>query len=458
MTEQELQSIIEQGEGYFTEFKRNFTSDIKKEMVSFANASGGKIFLGVEDKGTISGVKIRNELLSKVQGAASDCDPPILISTQKIGSNVLLVNVTEGQAKPYRSTNGFYIRNGANAQKMRTNDILEYIEQEGRIRFDEQIRTDVDYKKYFSVKKWQNFARLSKIDASQNYNFILKSLGAVKETNGTEYFTNAGILLFAETPMYLLPQSSIACVLYKGNEKVNIIDRKEFDDDIISNIDATISFLKRHINISAKIESLHRRDIWEIPEIALREAVVNAVVHRDYFEKGARILVEIFDNRISISNPGGLPKGLDVKDFGKFSVTRNSVLASILLRTDLIEKLGTGIGRINQALKNEGHKNANFEFSRFFAVIFDRNNIVGKTREETTQKNTQETTQETTQKIIEILKNNPTISRKEIALLIDDITEDGVKYQINKLKQAGILKRVGADKGGYWKIIIKENK
>ena len=459
MTEKELHTIVKQGEGYFTEFKRNVNADIKKEMVSFANSSGGKIFIGVEDDGTISGIKITNELLSKVQTAANDCDPPISITTQKIGSNVLLINVKEGQAKPYRSTNGFYIRNGANAQKMRTDDILEFIEQEGRIRFDEQVRKEIDYKKYFSEKKWLNFARLARIDATQKPDFILKSLGAVKEIDENNYFTNAGVLLFAKTPVYFVPQSSIACVLYKGNEKVTIIDRKEFDNDIISNISEAISFLKRHINISAKIEGLYREDVWEVPEVALREAVVNAVVHRNYLEKGARILVEIFDNRISISNPGGLPKGLELKDFGKYSVTRNSVLASILLRTELIEKLGTGIRRINNALTDAKQPNANFEITSFFAVVFDRNynlKTTTKTTQKTTQKTTLKTTQKTTLKILNLISSNPQISRRELSNKIKNITEDGIKYHLNKLKNEGKLKRIGADKGGHWEIINEE--
>ncbi len=458
MTKEELHKIIKQGEGYFTEFKRNVNSDLKREMVSFANASGGKIFIGVEDDGSISGIEISNELLSKVQAAANDCDPPITISTQKIGENVLLINVKEGQTKPYRSTNGFYMRNGANAQKMRTDDILEFIEQEGRIRFDEQVRKDVDYKKHFSEKKWQNFARLARIDTSQNPDFILKSLGAAKEIDKNNYFTNAGILLFVDTPVYFVPQSSIACVLYKGNEIVHIIDRKEFDDDIISNINDTISFLKRHINISAKIEGLYRKDVWEIPEIALREAVVNAVVHRNYLEKGARILVEIFDNRISISNPGGLPKGLEPKDFGKYSVTRNAVLASILLRTELIEKLGTGIKRINNALTDAQLSNANFEFSRFFSVVFYKNanlKTVAKSSEKGSEKSSEKGSEKSSEKIIKFIKLNNKITITELAEKIA-ISTRAVEKQITNLKEKGVIERIGADKGGHWIVVHNE--
>ena len=148
-------------------------------------------------------------------------------------------------------------------------------------------------------------------------------------------------------------------------------------------------------------------------------------------------------HRIIISNPGGLPKGLEPKDFGKYSVTRNSVLASILLRTELIEKLGTGIRRINNALNDAELSNANFEFSRFFAVVFDKN---------TDLKTTNKTVEKTREKIILLIKENEEITSKILAQKTG-ITEKGIEYQLNKLKSENIIKRIGADKGGHWEII-----
>ncbi len=145
------------------------------------------------------------------------------------------------------------------------------------------------------------------------------------------------MLFFTKSTEFLLLQAKVVCVLYKGTEKLHILDKKDFYGNIIQNIEDAVMFVKRHINIEYKIENLRREEIPEIPDIALREAIVNAVCHRDYFEKGASVMIEIFDDRVEISNPGGLPSGLNAKEFGTKSVVRNPVIASLLNRADYIE-------------------------------------------------------------------------------------------------------------------------
>ena len=204
----------------------------------------------------------------------------------------------------------------------------------------------------------------------------------------------------------------------------------------------------RHTNLEYKIEKLRREEIPEIPEVALREAVVNAVCHRDYFEKGANVMIEIFDDRIEISNPGGLPSGLTRKSFGTKSVVRNPVVASLLHRSRYIEKFRTGIKRIETAVKEHGKGNVTFSFDSFFTVSFSR--------VRTSQKNLADTTQKTTQKqkaIIDYLKQNPRAGRQEISENIDGITEDGVKYNLKRLQEIGLLIRHGSDRGGSWEVV-----
>lgn len=116
---------------------------------------------------------------------------------------------------------------------------------------------------------------------------------------------------------------TVVCGLYKGTDKAYILDAKEFSGGMVNNIDEAVLFLKRNLKLSYEIKEVRRKNILEIPEDALREAVINAVCHRDYFEKGARVMIEIFDDRIKITNPGGLPKGITSENFGTLSVTRN---------------------------------------------------------------------------------------------------------------------------------------
>ncbi len=126
------------------------------------------------------------------------------------------------------------------------------------------------------------------------------------------------------------------------------------------------------MNVAYEIKAKRRVEKMEIPEVVLREAIVNAVAHRDYFEKGATVMVELFDSRLEITNPGGLPKGLKEEDFGKRTLARNPLIAALLHRAGYIEKLGTGIPRIKQIMLEAGLPEAEFKFDSFFTVILLR--------------------------------------------------------------------------------------
>ncbi|GHU74091.1 hypothetical protein FACS189450_14640 [Spirochaetia bacterium] len=141
----------------------------------------------------------------------------------------------------------------------------------------------------------------------------------------------------------------------------------------MDNIDQAMIFLKRHLNLRYEFDgSPARIEIPEIPYEALREAVINAVIHRDYFEKGANVMVEIFDDRVEIVSPGGLPRGLKVENFGKESVLRNPNIANIMQRLEYIEKMGTGILRMQKMLADVGLPPLKYEFSTFVHAIFYR--------------------------------------------------------------------------------------
>jgi ATP-dependent DNA helicase RecG len=174
--------------------------------------------------------------------------------------------------------------------------------------------------------------KLASISKSIDEIAILKNLSVLEIKEDKSCLNNAGLLFFSRNLMYHLYYASIVCALYKGTQKVTILDRKKFAGDLIRNIEDTILFLKKHLNLRIEITGLRHQ---EILELALREAIVNAACHRDYFEKGANVMVEIYDDRVEITNPGGLPKTLKAEDFGKKSVCRNSIIASLLLRTSV---------------------------------------------------------------------------------------------------------------------------
>ncbi|MBU1697689.1 MAG: putative DNA binding domain-containing protein [Proteobacteria bacterium] len=458
-TEEELALVLEEGEGYSLEFKQNVNSDLPKELVAFANASGGRIFIGVNDHNKIVGCAFTNKIISQIQTMAAACDPPVAIEIEKLPQHkITVIHIPEGSNRPHRCNKGFYLRNGANSQKMSTLDITAFIQAEGRVRFDQQLRLDLNWTQILDETRLNHFLQLAKISQKTDTENLLVNLGAGDFKDGQFYFNQTGVLFFSKEPSLRLFHVNVICALFKGTTKAYILDRKELTGNLLENIEDALLFLKKHLQLRWEItsKSTRRKEILELPEVALREAVVNAVCHRDYLEQGAQVMVEIFDDRVEIYNPGGLPKGLPEKDFGRRSVCRNPNIASLLLRCDYIEKMGSGIERIHVALEKENCPKVNIEYNTMFSLVFLRPTYIitrepVKTREETRE----ETREDTREKIFSQIRMNPKITMARLAEQIG-LTQKGIEWQIAQMKKQGLLKRLGPRKGGLWKILKEE--
>jgi ATP-dependent DNA helicase RecG len=286
----------------------------------------------------------------------------------------MVVTVPEGTNKPYSCAKGFYLRSGPNSQKLERDSIIDFFQNEGHIRYDEIVRQDLPLEERFNEAAYKRYVRTAKISDVLGRDTILMNLDCAADVDGRLCFTNAGALVFRINDEDVkFRHAGIVCALYKGIDKAYIIDAKELNGDIVSNIEDAISFLKRHLNMRYKIETLRRENILELPEDALREAVINAACHRNYFEKGARIMVEVFDDRVEVTSPGGVCKGITAENFGRVSITRNSVIASMLYRIDYIEEMGTGIVRMKNAARDANVAEPKFDLHHFFRVTFVRN-------------------------------------------------------------------------------------
>ncbi|ATZ61316.2 MAG: ATP-binding protein [Methanosarcinales archaeon Met12] len=371
MNEKELQLVLEEGEGYKIEFKEALT-DIDKELVAFANSSGGRIFLGITDDKEIRGVKITNRLKSQIQDIANNCQPSVKILFE-VFKDILVIIVRGGEDKPYKCSSGFYTRVGPNSQKLNRDDIIEFFKVEGKIRFDELVNLKFDYDTHFDPTKLDRFLRLAGISKVLDIPSILINLGVAEKQEGKVIFNNAGILFFAKNLQDIYYHTAVTCALYKGTEKIEVLDRRDFNEDLISNIGGAMIFLMRYLAVRYEITGEPmRKEILEVPYEALREAIINAVAHRDYFEKGTNVMVEMFDDRIEITNFGGLVKGLKPEDFGTKSVLRNPSIADLLHRVKYIEKMGTGINKMRRLVAEAGLPPIVFEFGTFFTAIFRR--------------------------------------------------------------------------------------
>ena len=447
MNKEELSFILKEGEGYKVEFKEGFdTKSIAKEITAFANSSGGRIFIGVCDKGEIKGFNVTNKVKSQIQDIARNCDPPIKINIS-LFDNILIVEIPRGENKPYSCSSGFYIREGPNSQKLSRNEILQFVAGTGKIRFDEQINQNFKFPEDFDENKFNDFLKKSNISSINSVSEVLINLSLAIKSGNKELLNNAGVLLFGKNIERFIKQNFVYCTLFKGKDRVNIIDRKEFKEDLLTNYYEALNFLKKHLKLAYIIEGGGpRKEVLELPEEALKEALINAIIHRDYFETGFGVNVEIFDDRVEITNWGKLL--FDEKELGKISISRNPILFDLFYRLDMIEKAGSGIGRIKK-LVEERKLVVRFEVGNFFRVIFNRLLIK---EGEGGQIGGQKTREKTREKIIGLIKENPKITQEELAEKTK-ISIKGIEWNLTQLKQKGHIRRVGPDKGGHWEVL-----
>ena len=423
MNKKELKFILQEKEGQFIEFKEFFDSkNLSTEIVSFANASGGKIYLGISDNAEITGIKITNKLKSQIQDIANNCDPFVEVAFEKF-ENILIIKIKEGKNKPHSCSTGFYMRVGPNSQKMKRDKILELAIKGGKIRFDEQICKDFDFKD-FDDEKFKYYLKLANISYNLNKTDILKNLKVLTKHG----MTNAGVLFFAKEPYKYIWTSKVRCVYFGDDERVNILDKKEVDRGIVGNIEFAINYLKELVPVEFVIKDGKRIEYPDYPIDACREAIVNAIVHRDYFES-ADVAVEKLKNSIIINNPGGIL--FEKEKFGKFSFYRNRIIADLLSKTIYMEMVGTGIKRIKDFCKNNGNR-VKFDFDAFSFFI-----IISKKQKAKTMRKSSEKSSE---KILGIIKNKPKISAQEIASIIT-ISPRAVEKNIAKLKQKGLFRK-----------------
>ena len=454
MTHEQIKNLILTGEGHNIEFKQAIDKSLIDEVCAFANSSGGYILMGVSDDGTVKGIDTDNHTRSKIQDILNKLEPKLNI-TIEVKKNLIILHIPEGQEKPYGCSRGFFMRVGANSQKMTRNEIMDFYKKEGRIRFGELINEKVDFKKDFDFKAFKNFLKLSGISSTIKRVALLQNLNCL---TSDKRLTNLGVLFFAQDIDFIMNHALVDCILFRGIEKVKILDRKQYMGNLIENIENALAFVQRHTNTEYVITGKpQREEIPDYPEPALREAIVNAVCHRDYFIREVPVVVEVFADRVEIRNPGGLPKGLDPKKFGIQSFPRNPLIASMLHRVNYIEKAGTGINRMKTTIKNHKRKlSMSIQYgvdNLFYSIIFRK-----KEPTKAIQKTAQKATQKTAQKILDLIDKNHFITRQELSKEIGNITPDGVKYHLDRLKKQRLLKRIGPDKGGHWKVIRRKHK
>jgi ATP-dependent DNA helicase RecG len=325
------------------------------------------------------------------------------------------------------------------------------LRSEGLVRYDEIVRADLLVKGRFNEDAYRRFIRLAGISEVLDRDTILKNLKCASDVNSELCFTNAGALFFRNNEEDIeFRHAGVVCALYKGTDKVYILDAKELSGDIMSKVDDAILFPKKHLRMSSQIVSVRRENVLELPEDALREAVVNAVCHREYFEKGTRVMVEIFDDRVDIVSPGGVCKGITPDNFGTISITRNSTLATLLHRSHYIEQMGTGIRRMRNATREAQVADPEFELTGFFKVTFKRNPLnISIGRQSTANRLQSATTADRKLKIISFLEEHHQATVSDFISIIE-LSEGRVRDVLRDMVSDGTIEKVGDKRYAYY--------
>ena len=236
----------------------------------------------------------------------------------------------------------------------------------------------------------------------------------------------------------------------------------EIHGDLFTQVDSTMELLlTKYLKAAIDYEGIQRIESFPMPEDALREALLNAVVHRDY-AVAAPIQIRVYADRLQLWNPGELPDNWSLdKLLGQHpSQPYNPDVANTFFRAGEIEAWGRGIQRVFEACREAGTPEPRIQVEPrelWFEFPFSKTylaKLAAKVEGTTTQKATQKTIKE---KIIDILREDPAASRRGIAERLDGITEDGVKYHLNKLKDEGRVRRIGPDRGGRWEVLEDSN-
>lgn len=381
MTPEEIRTLISQGEGQRLELKRSL-AELEtgvRAAAAMANTDGGHVLFGVRDDGTILGVEIGAQTRERVvQVITGNTDPTLYPSVDYKdlnGKTVIVVTVPRSEDRPHLVQGRAYKRVGAADVQMSRVEYERLLLQRQQVDFDHQLVKGATYSDLDEAKlEWYIRQRAERRDVripATSPRETLINLGALVEEEGELAPTKGGLLFFGRDPQRFIPHSEVRIARFKGAGMGHFIDSADLQGTLPEMIDEAERFIRRNTRAAAKVVGFKRREISEYPYEAMREAICNAVCHRDYLMDGSTVRIMIFDDRIEVNSPGSLPPGVTVKNIDRKHVLRNKLIANYLYDIYYIEKWGTGIIKMRRLMHEHGLTEPVFEsLDSFFAVTF----------------------------------------------------------------------------------------
>lgn len=427
------------------ELKEVVVDDIKKEIIAFANCDGGKLYIGVRDDGTVAGLNNPDEVSLQISNMVRDSIKPdvtMFLHYQTIeedGKEIVAVEIQRGTDRPYyiakkgMRPEGVYVRQGYSSVPATDTAIRSMIKETDGDRFEamrclNQELTFETAKKEFDLREVE---------------FGTQQMRTLKLVDKDNLYTNLGLLLSDQCV------HSIKVAVFQGTDQTVFKDRREFTGSLMQQMNDVYDFIDFRNQTRATIEKLLRIDVRDYPEIAVREALLNLLVHRDY-SFSASALISIYADRIEFVSIGGLMPGIDLEDIMVgISVCRNQDLANVFYRLHLIEAYGTGMGKIMKAYEDMEEKPTIENTKNAFKIIlpninakYEKGNVAASLSgsiENTIGTNKSQSDEE---KVLEYAESHGVITRNDVIELLGVSTSTASRV-IRRMVKNNLLKQNG---------------
>lgn len=429
-----------------TEFKREYVEDIKNTIIAFANCDGGTLYIGVNDDGTACGVDNIDGTMLRVTNAIRDAVRPDVTMFVECNNDlmdekpIVRVTVQRGTARPYYlhgkgiRPEGVYVRQGASTVPATDAAILNMIKETSGDSYEAARSLD----QRLTFNKTTDFFEKRKIEFGKAQMRTLHLIG------DDDTYTNLAFLLSEQCT------HTIKLAIFEGSKKSVFKDRRELSGSLLEQMEEAFNYIDRYNRTRAEFSGLDRLDMRDYPPEAIREALLNAIVHRDYSFSGAT-LISIFEDRIEFVTIGGLVKGITLDDVKLgVSVLRNQHLANIFYRLRLIEAYGTGILKINECYDDYEVKPLIETTGNAFKITLPNTNFHAEKQKVSLTPKTSGSTSVTKKEeristVLDLCRSKGSIVRSDVEmalgvsqstaiLLLRELTDDGVLIKKGKTK------------------------
>ena len=437
------------------ELKEVVVDDIKKEIIAFANCDGGKLYIGVRDDGTVIGLDNADSVSLQISNMVRDAIKPditMFLHYETIvenGKNIVAVDIQRGADRPYylakkgMRPEGVYVRQGYSSVPATDTAIRHMIKETDGDRFEAMRCLNQDLTFEATKKEFE----LRKTD------FGPQQMRTLKLIDQDRLYSNLALLLSDQCV------HTIKVAVFQGTDQTIFKDRREFTGSLMQQMNEVYDFIDFRNQTRATIEKLYRIDVRDYPEVAVREALLNLLVHRDY-SFSASAFISIYEDRIEFVSIGGLMPGIDLEDvMVGISVCRNQDLANVFYRLHLIEAYGTGMGKIMKAYESMQVKPVIETTKNTFKIIlpninakYEIENAAVKTKSGTpVTVHTEKEISDEEGKILEYARKHGAITRNDVIGLLA-VSASTAARVLRKMVKTNLLEQKGKARNTHYTV------